>query len=151
MSRGPGRMMLAALAEIAAYGSAGAYGTASRAHHDQLCDCGDPICSMWDGHDPSRSELVSARRAIHALASAGRVAVHIQRSKYGGTRMLTAVSVATNRRTADTATLTCFHCGRWLGETNGGSGWSGPNGIHVCRECGHGTTNALALASREAS
>ena len=70
MSRGPGRMMRAALAELEEHGYTIPWSVARRAAHDAACGCDDAHCqdkTPW----PARSQLVSARRAIHAIAASG--------------------------------------------------------------------------------
>jgi hypothetical protein len=70
VSRGPGRMMRAAVAELDKYGYTTAWSVARRAAHDAACGCDYEGCGdrmPW----PTRAELVSARRAIHTLAASG--------------------------------------------------------------------------------
>jgi hypothetical protein len=77
MSRGPGRMMRAALADIAECGYTEPSNVATYAAHDSgRCQCGRPWhCS----YKPGRAELVSARRALHSLAERGEVGIiHVQ-------------------------------------------------------------------------
>jgi hypothetical protein len=71
MSKGPGRIMRAAIAELEAKGRTEPFSVALRAHHDQLCSCDSSGCSKGERHSPTRAELVSARRALHALARRG--------------------------------------------------------------------------------
>lgn len=74
MSHGPGRMMRAVLAELAERESASAWSVARRAHRDMhVCDPRFPDwwCRDCEGYAPPRSEVVSARRAMHALARSG--------------------------------------------------------------------------------
>lgn len=77
MSRGPGRVMQAALAELDKYGYTTAWSVARRAAHDAACGCDYEGCGCdYEGCGdrmpwPTRAELVSARRAIHTLAASG--------------------------------------------------------------------------------
>jgi len=95
MSRGPGRMMRAALAELDG-GSTGPWTVARRAHHDARCACGDiDYCRPFQFYEPTRSELVSARRALHSLAARGLVELsRVSNHWTEGPAGLTALSVA---------------------------------------------------------
>jgi hypothetical protein len=138
--------MRAAQAELAERQQVSACGVATRAAHDRTCGCaGDPTCAGLSLYSPTRSEMVSARRALHTLRRLGLAELCMIRYPYSPP-VLTAVSVARYGQLAGEATLKpppCFHCGRPLGDGGGGSGWS--DGISVCTECLRGKTNALAL------
>jgi hypothetical protein len=134
-------MMRAALAEMAENEIASAYNVARRVHHDQVCDCGKPReCNVDDWYSPPRSQLVSARRALHELAAAGTAKLEMRTPRWGRP-VLTAVSVANGADSRDRQHIDpCFHCGR---SGLAGSGWT--DGLFVCTECMRNKTNVFAL------
>ena len=115
MSRGPGRMMRAALAELAERDSTSPYSVAQRCRHEQrTCWCAshDEICTSacWEDITPTRSELSSACRALHALADRGVVTLEIQTTGIwptgqGGVRKYLLAKRCLHRKSAKDATL----------------------------------------------
>ena len=154
MSRGPGRMMRAALAELAGYSNVTAYGAARRAAHDVRCGCDCPgECTSgnaWIGWQPSRAEMVSARRALHTLADRGDVELYRIRT-YDVPPALAArpVSVAKSgcirpRQHIDDSAdqIPCASCLR-----PSGHGGGQPGRMVLCGECAAGVTDGIALVS----
>jgi hypothetical protein len=87
-------MMRAALAELGADGYTTPYTVALVARHDEECGCGNgPECVIEAGgarrfwasqFQPERTDLVSARRALHSLADHGKAQlVYIARDDGG--------------------------------------------------------------------
>jgi hypothetical protein len=64
--------MRAALAELDEYAHVEVFDVAVRAAHDAMCDCDSDRCRDQVKR-PTRSELVAAHRALHALARRGMV------------------------------------------------------------------------------
>jgi len=83
LSRGPGRMMRTALALLDRAGSVDVWRVAYDAGHDTGCDCGVSSASWCArGWQPSRSAVVSARRALHRLAELGLVVLRMENEQY---------------------------------------------------------------------
>lgn len=104
MSRGPGRMMRAALAELERYGHTEPWSVAWRATHETRCDCGEVAeCSRYQ---PARAELVSARRALHRLSGQGLVTLARVARQYESGWSLSAVKCCSRCQVSVETTLT---------------------------------------------
>lgn len=108
MSRGPGRVMRVAIAELDERGHTSPYGIAARIKHDRECGCDDG-CDPALGWRPSRSQLVSARRALHALERRGDVALARVQNAYESGWTLAAVKCCVHCELSVQATLTSRH------------------------------------------
>lgn len=76
-------MMRAALAELAERTTVEVWSVTWRAEHDRSCGCDDAgRCDPPLGWRPTRSELVSARRALHRLAEADSVTLERRQLGY---------------------------------------------------------------------
>lgn len=175
MSRGPGRVMHAALTELDQYGSATAYGVAVRAAHDGACGCDDdPLCR--DGYGPpTRTQLVSARRALRRIADL-RDDVELERVSGDGWiphPPLLAIKRCHPRRSASEGNTyvqrqlgirevdRCDSCARSFAEVYIATSYFGAvgqipapdqdtyrvQGLALCSDCKAGVTDAFALAS----
>ena len=164
MSRGPGRMMRAALAELAAHESVSAWSVAVRAAHDAACGCADnPHCLDRFG-DISRAQLVSARRALHTLASQGKAELHRQPNGWDAKPpwliakrcqppMPSGVGNVYVQMWRETDR--CDSCARAFSETGIGSvtingappGVARVQGLALCHDCEKGLTDPIHLAS----
>lgn len=153
MSRGPGRVMRAALDELDECGEATAWGVACRLAGDG-----------W----PTRSQLVSARRALHSLTSSGKVRLTRVRTGDATPPTLTAkrcqpgvedntyrdvdIPVAGRRKTDR-----CDSCARpfaevgiattFYSDSDMDAGVYNVRGLALCRDCNDGLTDPIAIAS----
>jgi hypothetical protein len=96
MSRGPGRVMRAALAELAddPDHDVEVHIVAKRAYHDISCACGEfRDCYRFR---PTRAQEVAARRALHTLARQG--VVELDRRQYAWPYGKPPVLVAADKR-----------------------------------------------------
>jgi hypothetical protein len=85
--------MRAALAELDEYAHVEVFGVAVRAAHDAVCGCDSDRCRDQVKR-PTRSELVAARRAMHALARRGMVTLSRGGPASMGHRLCSSLSVA---------------------------------------------------------
>jgi hypothetical protein len=163
-------MMRIALAELDEYGHAMAWSVAIRAAHDTECDCTDEKCV--DTFEATRSQLVSARRALHTLARTGHAT--LVREPGGGKAPPILVAkrpapedmppedsghelLPETRQLGIRESDRCDSCARpWtevgIASTCYGDGDKDPGvyrvrGLALCRDCDDGVIDPISLAS----